>query len=448
MSASGLFLGAVVFLVGALLGGWLRDRHWRAGVGRWRAVLEGARREEDVEAPAPLLDLVRLVRGRLRELRAELERCRERTLLLEQSLRALPTGLMLVDREGRALLFNPALTELLGTGKSRAQAGRPHIELTQNFRLSEMVEGVLRDGVERSMEVTPPAFRDRYLEARCVPLGAALPGPETGGGTEADGGGDGEGRRGGALLVLHDVSSIRRAERLRRDFVANVSHELRTPVTSILGFTETLLDGAIDDHALAREFVGIIEGEARRLAAMVEELLDLAQLEAKQVELNYRTFQVEELVREVVERFHPLARQRGVELEGEADPSLQLEADRQRVGQLLSNLVDNGIKYTSEGGRVLVRARAESRAQRPGVLLVVEDTGRGIPADQLDRIFERFYRVGGGRERPENQTGGSGLGLAIVKHVAEVHGGSVDVWSEPGKGSRFEVWLPAQAAGR
>ncbi|MCL6522140.1 MAG: cell wall metabolism sensor histidine kinase WalK, partial [Firmicutes bacterium] len=380
MSALGLFLGAVVFLAGALLGGAVRERRWRAGLAGWRAALAGAAREEELAAPAPLLDLVRLVRGRLRDLQAEGEGCRRRARLLEESLGALPTGVMLVDREGRALLFNPALTELLGTGKSRAQAGRPHIELTQNFRLSEMVDGVLRDGVARSMEVTPPAFRDRFLEARCVPLG--------GGPASAREGADGEtaepargeeAGRGGALLVLHDVSSIRRGERLRRDFVANVSHELRTPVTSILGFTETLLDGAIDDPALAREFVGIIEGEARRLAAMVEELLDLAQLEARQVELNYRTFAVEELVREVAERYRPLARQHGVELEAETEAGLQLEADRQRIGQLLGNLVDNAIKYTPEGGHVRVRARAGARMERPGVLLVVEDTGRGIP---------------------------------------------------------------------
>ncbi|MDI3316018.1 MAG: ATP-binding protein [Bacillota bacterium] len=445
----GLFL-AVAFLAGLLLGGWLRERSWQAAATRWRAILEGSGSAEELEAPPAMVDLFRVARNRLRELAGEVERCRQRTHLLEESIRTLPTGLILVDREGRALLFNPALTELLGIARSRVQAGRPHIELLQNFRLSEMVDRVLEDGVERAMEVAPAAFRDRYLEARCVPLRAPL--PEAGAGEKGAAGPgertEAEGRHQGALLVLHDVSAIRRGERLRRDFVANVSHELRTPVTSILGFTETLLDGAIDDRALAREFVGIIEGEARRLAAMVEELLDLARLEAKQVELNYRTFLVADLVREVLDRFRPLASQRSVGLESDVDSSLQLEADRERVAQLLGNLVDNGIKYTPEGGTVRVRAQGASRQGKGGVLLVVEDTGRGIPSDQLDRIFERFYRVGEGRERPESQAGGSGLGLAIVKHIVEVHEGTVEVWSEPDRGSRFEVWLPAQAPGR
>jgi two-component system phosphate regulon sensor histidine kinase PhoR len=235
------------------------------------------------------------------------------------------------------------------------------------------------------------------------------------------------------LLVLHDITEVRRAETTRRDFVANVSHELRTPLAGIKAVVETLRDGALDDTETAYAFLGQVDGEVDRLVQLVEELLQLARIESgAAVEMTPVDLRL--IVVGCLDRFSPQAERAGVVLRMRAAESLpQIEANGAQLGQAIGNLVHNAIKFTPSGGAVTVSARTEGTDIR----IAVSDTGDGIDAADLPRIFERFYI--GDRARSGR---GTGLGLAIVKHVALVHHGSVEAKSARGQGSTFTISLP------
>ena len=234
------------------------------------------------------------------------------------------------------------------------------------------------------------------------------------------------------------AQEILRMERVRRDFVANVSHELKTPITAIRGFTETLLDGALEDPEAARRFLRIIEDNTERMARIVEDLLALAQLEqAEGVMPPLRVpVSLAEVADAAVRACTAAARERGIRVEVDVPGDLSCRGDASLLERALVNLVDNAIKYSEPGRPVTVRGRREGRE----IVLEVEDRGCGIAPEHLPRIFERFYRADKARSR---KLGGTGLGLAIVKHVAQVHGGRVEVDSAPGRGSTFRLRLPA-----
>jgi two-component system phosphate regulon sensor histidine kinase PhoR len=237
-----------------------------------------------------------------------------------------------------------------------------------------------------------------------------------------------------AVVVLIDMTEAKRLERLRRDFVANASHELRTPVAAIVGVADTLAAGAADDPDARKSFLDILVRHAQRLSRLTADLLDIARLEAG-YKPRVERVPVDATVETVLSTLKGKAADKQIELGGKVPPDLHLAAERAAVEQILTNLVDNAIKYTPAGGRVLVTAeRKEGQVQ-----LAVEDTGPGIPREHHARLFERFYRVDDARSR---DLGGTGLGLAIVKHLTLAHGGEVRVESEPGKGSRFLVSLP------
>jgi two-component system phosphate regulon sensor histidine kinase PhoR len=245
------------------------------------------------------------------------------------------------------------------------------------------------------------------------------------------------GERYGAVLVLHDISELRRLERVRRDFVANVSHEFKTPLTAIQGFAETLLGGALNDDANRPRFLGIIREHAARLARLTDDLLKLSSIEAGKLDLDFRTVGVTDLVESCVEtaRFRAGQKQLALAVECAAE-LLKVRGDARRLAEILQNLLDNAVQYTPEGGRITVRAAAGDGTVR----ISVADTGIGIPRDQQQRIFERFYRVDPARSR---EAGGTGLGLSIARHLAEAHGGCIEVESEVGRGSTFTLVLPA-----
>jgi signal transduction histidine kinase len=243
---------------------------------------------------------------------------------------------------------------------------------------------------------------------------------------------------GGAVLVLHDLTELRRLEAVRRDFVANVSHELKTPLTSICGYTETLLADQ-PDPAIARRFLEVIHANGRRMQRLVDDLLDLSRIESGRWQPDPEPLDVEEVAGEVWASLGDRAERSGVRLEVEAEAGAVLVADREAVRQVLLNLVDNALRYTDPGGVVSCRVRRE----RGGVALVVSDTGSGIAGEHLPRVFERFYRADPSRSRDE---GGTGLGLAIVKHLVEAHGGRVSVESALAEGATFRCWFPSEAA--
>lgn len=269
-------------------------------------------------------------------------------------------------------------------------------------------------GREQSEELSLPG--GRVAEVTCSPI-------------------RGNGGSAGAVAVLRDVTELRSSERLRRELVANVSHELRTPLTSIKGFVETLLAGALRDEQHSRRFLEIIEAETNRLTKLVDDLLELSRLESKGVTFRMQAVDLGAVCLAVVNRHQPRCESAGVQLEYLSDAQATVLADPDRVEQVVTNLVDNALKFTPEGGRVCVRVGVfGSEAQ-----VLVEDTGRGIPPEDLPHVFERFYRADRSRTRT---SGGSGLGLAIAKHLVEMQGGRIWAESTPGKGSVFCFAFP------
>ncbi|HLP76108.1 MAG TPA: ATP-binding protein, partial [Candidatus Paceibacterota bacterium] len=239
----------------------------------------------------------------------------------------------------------------------------------------------------------------------------------------------------GTILVFHDLTRLKQLERNREEFVANVSHELRTPLSLIKGYTETLLDGAKDNPENTTKFLQTIQRNSERLQFLIEDLLTISELESGRLKMNRQTIQLRPLVDKVLEDFEAKARERNVTLTNEM-PEFSAFADSERLQQVLGNLISNAIKYGRANGHITVRGTKTNGI----VELCVQDDGPGIPADALERVFERFYRVDKARSREQ---GGTGLGLSIVKHIVLCHGGKIWAKSELGKGAAFHFTLPA-----
>ena len=339
----------------------------------------------------------------------------------EAMLASMVEGVLAVDPGQRVISMNEAAARQLGARLADAQ-GRSIEEVIRNPDLQRFVSRTLSSGEPQEGEIvlrsTDPRFT-RYLQVH----GAHLR--------------DAEGQALGAVVVLNDVTRLRRLETVRRDFVANVSHELKTPVTSIKGFAETLVDGALDDRADAERFAGIIAGQADRLNAIIEDLLSLSRLEEEeQEEIPRVESRLGDVLQAAVDTCRHAAAAKGVELAVSCPPRLSAPVNVPLLEQAVVNLVDNAVKYSPDGAVVELLAREEDDE----VVIAVTDHGCGIAREHLPRLFERFYRVDKARSR---DLGGTGLGLAIVKHIARVHGGRVSVDSTPEVGSTFRIHLPA-----
>jgi two-component system phosphate regulon sensor histidine kinase PhoR len=354
-------------------------------------------------------------------LAAQIRELEERRKEISDVLDAVSDGLVSINAEDAVTHVNPEAARLFEAG--RDAIGRPFWETVRDARLPEVVQRVRRElrPVELELAIGGPGPR-RELEARVSPIH------------------DAQGRYAGAVLAFRDVTRLNKLESVRRDFVANVSHEMKTPLTSVLGSVETLRDGALDDREAAQEFLAKIDRNARNLAHLVSDLLELSRIEAGGVRFSGEPVQVRDVVEESVAATADKAREKGVTLTLRADgDGLAVRGDPDLLVRAIVNLLENAVAYTPRGGRVEVAARAADGR----VEIAVEDTGIGIPAAELDRIFERFYRVDKARSRA---LGGTGLGLAIVRHVAERHGGHVRVVSAEGRGSTFTLALPPYEA--
>ncbi|SDN55956.1 two-component system histidine kinase PnpS [Alkalicoccus daliensis] len=241
-----------------------------------------------------------------------------------------------------------------------------------------------------------------------------------------------DGQLKGMVLVFHDITELKKLEQARKDFVANVSHELKTPVTSLKGFTETLLDGAMHDEALREKFLTIIAKESVRLEELIGDLLELSRIEGEHFELNWEEVNLQELTSEVSLMLSEKARAKKMEIHTKSEGDVTIPADASRLKQVMINLINNAIVYSPEGGEIFVRLKG----QEENVVMEVTDTGIGISKKEIPRIFERFYRVDRARSR---NSGGTGLGLAIVKHLAEAHHAKLSVDSKPGRGTTFRM---------
>ncbi len=327
----------------------------------------------------------------------------ESTALVE----AMVEGVLAADARGRVLTANSAARRLLGF-----EAAREFPNLTQLFHpkpARDVVDAALRGDVVDERELD---LEDRILLASARPLAT-----------------------GGTVLVLHDVTALRRLESVRRDFVANVSHELKTPLTSIAGYAETLA-GETPDPETARGFLEVILANSRRMQRLVDDLLDLSRIESGGWKPEPEPQDVGAVAGEVLELFAGRAAEGGVRCVVDVAPAAtSLEMDSQALRQVLSNLVDNALRYTPSGGLITIASRREGAA----ILLEVRDTGAGIPGEHLPRLFERFYRVDPSRSRA---AGGTGLGLAIVKHLIEAHGGDCEALSTVGEGTTIRCRIP------
>jgi len=345
--------------------------------------------------------------------------------LVSRILDGMQEGVLLLDKDAKVALMNPSLREML---LLRADViGQPLLEVVRHAELKEILDRARTTGKTCSGEVELGGLKPRRLLVR----GTAFTGPASAAG----------GTTGGLLAVFFDVTDIRRLESLRRDFVANVSHELRTPVTAILSAGETLDMALARDPESAKRFLGIIERNAARLQRLIEDLLDLSRIESRELRLRPEAFAFEPFATHLLGMFRERAEKRRITLDLASTRSLQVAADRRALEQVLTNLVDNAVKYCPEGSTVVLRADADESDLR----IRVEDNGAGIEEAHLPRLFERFYRVDAGRSR---EMGGTGLGLSIVKHLVEAMSGSIDVTSAVGKGTTFLVRLPVASRTR
>jgi two-component system phosphate regulon sensor histidine kinase PhoR len=339
---------------------------------------------------------------------------------LEAVLGSMIEAVLVVDARGRLLQLNQAALELFALDPAESIGVSLDVAVGHE-RLQSLMHRLLED--ERTVEddIVLERGQPRYLRV----IGTRLR--------------DATGHRLGAMVVLHDVTQLKRLESIRRDFVANVSHELKTPVTSIQGFVETLRDGAIDDPDTARRFLDIITRHAERLNAIIEDLLSLSRIEieggAGAVALEPQP--VFEVLRAALGLCQPKARDRQIHLSLQGDPDLQAAVNAPLLEQAVVNLIDNAIKYSDPDSHVQVGLGQ----QEDDVVISVTDDGPGIPPEHQSRIFERFYRVDKARSR---EAGGTGLGLAIVKHITVAHRGLVSLESAPGAGSTFRLRLPAE----
>ncbi|NLA57329.1 MAG: phosphate regulon sensor histidine kinase PhoR [Firmicutes bacterium] len=337
---------------------------------------------------------------------------------LNAILSSLVDALIVVDKELRITLVNPAAIDILGI--SPDSRGRYLLESVRNYDLVQLFQRVLTEQATAQQEIQLFSPQHSILRAIVSPIRSQQTDQVL-----------------GVVAILHDITELKRLEKMRTDFVANVSHELRTPLTAIKGFVETLLDGALEDEEAARRFLGIMAVETDRMVSLVKDLLELSRLEGTERAGNQAPVDMVGLVEDIADSYQGRAAEEQLEFHLEVDgkPPAVL-GDATLLRQAITNLLDNAIKYTDPGGHVWLSLTSSG----DHVYVTVRDTGIGIPSKHLSRIFERFYRVDKGRCR---KRGGTGLGLAIVKHIVEKHQGKIDVESEYGEGTSFTITLPA-----
>jgi two-component system phosphate regulon sensor histidine kinase PhoR len=325
-------------------------------------------------------------------------------------------GVAVITNDERIVFSNQAFSRILGLEDVREIEGRPLLEVARQSDLLAAIKMALSGQEQVTSEIVVGTVRPRSFAVTAAPVQASS--------------------HKGAVLVLHEITDLRRLERVRQDFVANVSHEFRTPLTAIQGFAETLLAGAIDDPANRRRFVEIIREHSMRLARLTEDLLKLSRIEAGQLKLDFRPVSVAQLIESCVETAQLKAVPRQLALHVSLPEQLPAaRGDSNTLQEVLQNLLDNALQYTPAGGKIDVSASCSDGH----VVVTVADTGIGIPQAEQERIFERFYRVDAARSR---EAGGTGLGLSIARHIMEAHGGRLWVESAVGEGSRFHFSIP------
>jgi two-component system phosphate regulon sensor histidine kinase PhoR len=335
---------------------------------------------------------------------------------LDLVLSSMFEGVIVTDSSEKIILMNPSLRKIFFVDTN--PEGKKPLEVIRNTAVQDIVDRIIqgKQGLATE-EITVNVPEEKMLKVNGVPIVRN---------NEFE----------GAILVFHDITELRRLEQIRQDFVANVSHELRTPISSIKGYAETLLEGALEDKDNAKEFISIIYQDSNRLASLINDLLDLSKIESGKMKMNFVQLDAVSIIRRAITVIENQAKVKSISFKLNLAPELpKIKADETRFSQVMINLLDNAIKYTPENGSVTVTAKVVNNSLQ----VDIEDTGIGISEKDLPRIFERFYRVDKARSR---ELGGTGLGLSIVKHIVQAHGGQVWVKSELGLGSTFSFTIP------
>lgn len=369
-------------------------------------------------------ELARTINRMAENLQIQMQHIRENEYRLQGVLENMVSGVMMVDQRGTITLVNRSAEDILGYS-SHELLNKSYLDA--GFQLE--FTALLADAIETHTRVREELMlhfpQEQILEVHVSPIV------------------QGDGQRKGVLVVLHDITAVRRLERIRSEFVANVSHELKTPVAAVKGFAETLMAGALEDKEMVRSFLQIIYDESDRLNRLIGDILELSKIESKRIPLQFSPVDVESIVENSIQMMKAEAEKKHITLESCVENELYIEADEDRLRQILINLLSNGISYTPEGGRVSIGVEfvpsLDDNPDNERMRIRISDTGIGIPEKDLPRIFERFYRVDKARSR---SSGGTGLGLSIVKHLTELHHGTISVESEAGKGTTFNIELP------
>lgn len=346
-----------------------------------------------------------------KKLRMTMEENEENKILMNELLESLEDGVLLVDDENKIIFINASASKIVNMDAKKA-IGKKLISVIRHYELDEAVNKAINLGIPVYKEITLLPS-NKILKASIIPFK------------------DKKEKTTGCIVVMKDMTEVKRIEKMRTDFVGNISHELKTPLTSIRGFVETLNDGAYQDPALAKRFLKIIEKEVGRLCRLIDNMLDLSMIETNQIRLNIKDVCAQEIIKEVEVIFENRLREKDLTYYEKFQENLpKVKADPDWLRQIFVNLMDNAVKYTPNGGKVWIEAESKGDV----VEFRVCDTGRGIPEEDIPRIFERFYRVDKHRAAG---SGGSGLGLAIVKHLVKALGGDIRVESKVNQGSKF-----------
>ncbi|MWV44009.1 HAMP domain-containing protein [Paenibacillus sp. HJL G12] len=366
-------------------------------------------------------ELAKAINGMADSLQNQLQTIRDNEDLLQSVLDNMTSGILLVDATGSIALINPAAERMLHVGPGQLN-GRSFNELKQYYELTRLIKDGITERVIIHEERSVYQPEETILHLDGVPMFGE------------------EHSFKGMLFLLQDVTAIRRLENMRSEFVANVSHELKTPVAAVKGFSETLLGGGVKDEETARSFLQIIYDESERLNRLISDILDLSKIESKRSPMDYAPVHLASFCASIMDTIGTVAKKKRITLHTEIPEELFVEADEDKLRQILINLLSNAVSYTQDGGKVelIIQERGDDE-ESDKVIMKVSDTGIGIPKKDQPRIFERFYRVDKGRSR---NSGGTGLGLSIVKHLVDLHHGEISVESELGIGTTFTVELP------
>ncbi len=365
----------------------------------------------------PIIKILDVLKSMKRDLESKYEEAMRSRENMRTIIENISDGIVILDHSAKVLMDNSAARALFGIKEE--SEGKKLVELVDNYDLLDFVDKNLKSSTKDTREITILYPKKRYV--KCDSISVVLSEGEV------------------SIILMKDVTKEQELDTMRREFISNVSHELKTPLTSIHGYAETLLDDDFSDVKTVKHFLNIIEAESARMSRLINDLLDLQKMEEGKTTFHFEEVEIAEVVKYVSRIVKPMAESLNVKVNISCDTDLTVNGDFDRLVQAVLNLTDNAIKYTSQREKGPRRVSLSCEIMEKECAFIVKDTGPGIPSDSISRLFDRFYRVDKARSR---KVGGTGLGLSIVKMIAERHNGRIEVSSEEGVGSEFEIILP------